>query len=175
MTGDLESLDSTPLLGLEDGFNCRAGQIGLVLRDGKANRVLRAPLGDHHHRNSGLAKSAEQTLTDAGNTDHCCSLEVEEGDRADRGKPLDRRFRPRSNMNPRSGGRRVERVANVDRNFTPDRWCHRGRMENFRAEVGEFHCLVVREFFEDRCVWHQSRVGAEDTVDVGPDRYLHCG
>ena len=171
--GDFQGLDSPLLLRLEDRFDCRAGQVGLVFGDGEADRVLRAPLGDHHHRDADLAKRTEQTLTDAGDAHHRASLEIEEGDRTDGGKPLDRRIRARLKMNARSRGRRVERVPNVDRNLVPDRRCHCGGMEDLRPEVGKLHCLVVRQLFQDLCVWHESRVGAENTVDISPDRYLH--
>ncbi len=42
-------------------------------------------------------------------------------------------------------------------------------MNDFRAEVREFHRFVVGQLIDDACLGHAIRIGAHDAVDICPD------
>ena len=125
---------------------------------------------DEHHGNAGVAQSAEQSVGRAGNADHAGALEIHERNLIDAADAFDgRHARARRRRDLRAGMRRVEGIADPDRDAAADGGRHRLRVDDLRAEIRELHGLAVRHLVDDLGLGHLARVAAHDAVDVGPD------
>ena len=63
----------------------------------------------------------------------------------------------------------IARVQHVDRNIFLDGGQDRGRVQDFRAEVGELGGFVEADDFDAAGVGADAGVGGENAVHVGPD------
>ena len=92
---------------------------------------------------------------------------------------LDRTAGVADRINAGAWMRGLECVADQDRQTARDSRRHRLRMNDFRAEVGQFAGLVVAHRGECYCLGFDARIGAEHAVDIGPDmqflRFVQCG
>src|SRR5690349_4797519 len=80
-TVDLDALDLALLhFAIEGRGHDARGALGLVARDGAADRVLRAALGNQYHRDAFFAQRAEQPMRGAGHADHAGALDVHHRD-----------------------------------------------------------------------------------------------
>ena len=151
---------------LDDGTHV----VRCFLAHGEADRMLGAALRDQHHGHAGIAQRTEQAIGRARYADHSGALEIHERDLVDAADAFDgRRTRAGRRRDLRAGMRRVERVANPDRNAAPDGRRHRLRMDHLRAEVRELHRFAVRHLVDDPGLRHLARIAAHHAVDVGPD------
>src|SRR5262249_19956332 len=91
LTDDVHVLDlAEPQFPVERGADDRFGAIGLVLRNGKTDRMLGPTLGNQDHGDAVLAKRAKQTLRRAWHANHASPFDVDERGSIDGRDPLDR-------------------------------------------------------------------------------------
>ena len=143
---------------------------GLRFRHRKADRMFGAALRNQDHRNRMLAQRGEQALGGARHADHAGALDVDQRDAIDA-------------RNAFHAAALASRVAEINVPGCPGanvfrihigmllRHCrrHRLRMNDLRAEIRELHRLLVRQRVDHARVRHQPRIGAQHTIDIGPD------
>ena len=167
---DVDALDLAFLqLALEGPQHDRGGALGLLLRDGAADRVLGAALGDEDDRDALLAQRAEEPVRGAGHADHAGALEVDERHALDAGDALDRQLRVGLRADQRARPSAARRCCGSRWGCRPDRRRHGLRVNHLGAEVRQLHRLVVGERVDHRGIGHAPRIGRQHAVDVRPD------
>ena len=167
---DVDPLNLTVMpLGKKGALHRIARPLGCFLGDGKADRMLRAALRDHHDGDAFVAKRTEEPVRGARHADHAGALEIQQRNRLDGGQALHRLGRRRERVDPRSRVRGSERVSNVDRQRALHRRRHRARVNHLGTEVRELHRFVVRQIVERHRFRDEPWVGAHHAIHVGPD------
>ena len=144
---DLPSAELDGERALDDGAHLHRRHSS---RTAKQIECSELPCEIMHDRDAGLAQRAEQPVGRAGHADHARALEVHERDLVDAADALDgggARCRRRGDLRARM--RRVERVADPQRNAASDGRRHRLRMDDLGAEVRELHRFAVRHLVDD--------------------------
>ena len=178
-TRDLRPLHlSMHQLGGKRPFHRLLCRLFLGHGDRHADAVLRAALGDQHHRHTGLPQRREHPAGNAGDTHHAGTLQVEERNAWHRREALHRRARQAQALGGRrrwplaDGGAlgiRGQGVLDVDGNPALHGRTHGAGMQHRGARVGQLHGLVVGEVRQGCGLRDPPRVGAHDPVHVGPD------
>ncbi len=159
-------------LTLERNAYDARGPLGLILWDGAADGVLGTALRNEDDGDALFAQRAKQAVRGSRDADHAGAFDVHQRNVLDAGDALDRQLGVRLRADERAGLLRRKRVADPDRNIAADGRGHRLRMNDFGAEVGELHRLVVRQRIDDGRFGDAARIRREHPVHVRPDMNL---
>ncbi len=138
-----------------------------------ADRMFGRPLGDHHHRHLCLPQRRKHAFGGTGHADQAGAFQIEHGQLRTQGEPLDRPADGALGSDPGAGVRRLECVADQDRQAALDGRRHRLRMHHPGAKVRQFAGLVVAERVQLHGLGHQPWIGRQHAVHIRP--YLQFG